>query len=57
MGSSFLAVAMLLVQLPRNEKQTYQLKFRPQTGPSGMTLAMTSILNFQGQIWNLLYLS
>ena len=25
--------------------------------PSGLTLAMTLTLNFQGQIWNLLYLS
>ena len=24
--------------------------------PSGVTLAMTLTLNFQGQIWNLLYL-
>ena len=25
--------------------------------PSGLTLAMTLTLNFQGQIWNFLYLS
>ena len=43
------------VWLPRNEKQTHRLNSRPQVWPSGLTLAMT--LNFQGQIWNLLYLS
>ena len=36
-----------------NEKQTP----RPQMWPSGLTLAMTLTLNFQGQIWNFLYLS
>ena len=46
-----------MVRLPRNKKQTYRLKSRPQTWPSGMTLAMTLTLNFQGQIWNLLHLS
>ena len=45
-----------MVQLPRNEKQTYRLKFRLQMGPSGLTLAMTLTLDFQGQIDNLLYL-
>ena len=30
---------------------------RPQMWPSGLTLAMTLTLNFQGQIWNFLYLS
>ena len=39
------------------QKQTYQLNARPQMGPSGLTLAMTLTLNFQGHIWNLLYLS
>ena len=29
----------------------------PQMGSSDFTLAMTLTLNFQGQIWNLLYLS
>ena len=29
----------------------------PQMWPSGLTLAMTLTLNFQGQIWNFLYLS
>ena len=46
-----------MVQLPRNEKQTYRWNFRAQMWPSGLTLAMTLTLNFQGQIWNLLYLS
>ena len=27
-----------MVRLPRNEKQTYQLKFRPQIGPFGFDL-------------------
>ena len=44
------------VRLPRNEKQTYRLNSRAQMWPSGLTLAMTLTLNFQGQIWNLLYL-
>ena len=46
-----------MIQLPRNKKQTYWLSARPQMGSSGLTLAMTLTLNFQGQIWNLLYLS
>ena len=46
-----------MVRLPRNEKQTYWLNSRPQMWPSGLTLAMTLTLIFQGQIWNLLYLS
>ena len=46
-----------MVRLPRNEKQTYRLISRPQMWPSGLTLAMTSTLNFQGLIWNLLYLN
>ena len=46
-----------MVRLPRNEKQTYRLNSRAQMWPSGSTLAMTLTLNFQGQIWNLLYLS
>ena len=40
-----------------NEKQTYWLKFRLKMWPSRLTLAMTLTLNFQGQIWNLLYLN
>ena len=44
-----------MVWLPRNEKQTYRLNSRPQMWPSDLTLAMTLTLNFQGQIWNLLY--
>ena len=46
-----------MVRLPRNEKQTYRLNPRAQMWPSGLTLAMTLTLNFQGQIQNLLYLS
>ena len=46
-----------MVWLPRNKKQTCWLNTRPQMWPSGLTLAMTLTLNFQGQIWNLLYLS
>ena len=46
-----------MVRLPRNEKQTYQLNSRAQMWPSGLTLAMTLTLNFQGQIWNFQYLS
>ena len=43
--------------MPWNEKQSYWLNYRPQMWPSALTLAMTLTLNFQGQIWNLLYLS
>ena len=46
-----------MVRLPRNEKQTYRLNSRAQMWPSGLTLAMTLTLNFQGQMQNLLYLS
>ena len=46
-----------MVRLPRNEKQTHLLNSRPQMWPSGLTLTMTMTLTFQGQIWNLLYLS
>ena len=46
-----------MVRLPRNEKQTHRLNSRLQMGPSGLTLAMTLTLNFQGQILNWLYLS
>ena len=46
-----------MVLLLRNKKQTYRLNFRPQMWLSGLTLSMTMTLNFQGQIWNLLYLS
>ena len=38
-----------MVRLPRNEKQTYRLNSRAQVRPSGVTLAMTLTLNFQGQ--------
>ena len=46
-----------MVRLPRNEKQTYRLNSRAQMWPSVLTLAMTLTLNFQGQIYNMLYLS
>ena len=46
-----------MVRLPRNEKQTYRWNSRAQMWPSGLILAMTLTLNFQGQIWNFLYLS
>ena len=41
-----------MVRLPRNEKQAHRLNSRPQMWPSGLTLAMTLTLNFQGQVWN-----
>ena len=44
-----------MVRLPRNEKQN-RLSSRPEMWSSGLTLAMIYILNFQGQIWILLYL-
>ena len=46
-----------MVRLPQNKKQTHWLNSKPQIGPSELTLAMTLTLNFQVQIWNLLYLS
>ena len=46
-----------MVRLPRNEKQTHRLNSRLQMSPSGLTLAMTLTLNFQGQISNWIYLS
>ena len=46
-----------MVRLPRNEKQTHRLKSRLQMVPSGLTLAMTLTLNFQGHILNWIYLS
>ena len=45
-----------MVRLPRNEEQTHRLNSRPQMWPSDLTSAMTLTLNFQGQIWNFLYL-
>ena len=45
-----------MVRLPQNGKQTYRLMSRPQMWPSSLTLVMTLTLNFQGQMWNLLYL-
>ena len=41
------------VRLSWNKKQTYWLNSRPQMWPSDITLT----LNFEGQRWNLLYLS
>ena len=46
-----------MARLPRNKKQTHRINSRPQMWPSLLTLAMTLTLNFQGQIWTLLYLS
>ena len=46
-----------IIPLPQNKKQTYQLNSRPWMCPSHLTMAMTLTWNFQGQIWNLLYLS
>ena len=45
-----------MVRLSRNKKQTYRLKSKPQMWPSDLTWAMTLISNFQGEIWNSLYL-
>ena len=45
-----------MVWLPRNEKQPHRLSSRLQVRPSGLTLAMTLTLNFQGQMSNRLYL-
>ena len=45
-----------MVRLPRNKKQTYRLNSRPQMWPSDLTLALIFTVNFQGQIWNLLWL-
>ena len=39
------------------QKQTHRLNSRLQMWPSGLTLAVTLTLNFQGQILNWLYLS
>ena len=46
-----------MVRLPRNKFQIYRLNSRAQMWPSSLTLAMTLTLNFEGQIWNFLYLS
>ena len=46
-----------MVRMPRNENQTYRFNSRAQMWPPGLTLAMNLTLNFQGQIWNFLYLS
>ena len=46
-----------MARLPWNKNHIYWLNFRPEMSPSDLTLAMTLTLNFQGQIWNLLYLN
>ena len=46
-----------MVRLPWNKKQTHQLNSRPHIWPLGLILAMILTLNFQGQIWSLLYLN
>ena len=46
-----------MVRLPRNKMQTHRYNSGPQMSPSGLTLAVTLTLNFQGQTWNWLYLS
>ena len=46
-----------MIQLPRNEKQTYRLNPKNQMWPSDLTLAITLTLTILGQIWNLLYLN
>ena len=45
-----------MFRFPRNKKQTYLLNSMPQMWPSNLNLAMTLAMNFQGQIWNMLYL-
>ena len=40
-----------MVRLARNKSQTHQVNSRPQMWSSGLTLATTLTLNFQGQIW------
>ena len=42
---------------PPHPKLIYRLNSKPQMWPSDLTLAMTLTLNFQGQIWNSLYLN
>ena len=56
-NSEFATSQPIMVRLPRNKKQTHRLNSRLQMWPSGLTLVMTLTLNFQGQIWNWLYLS
>ena len=45
-----------MIGLPPNKEQTYRLNSKPQMWPSDLTLTVTLTLNFQGQIWNSLYL-
>ena len=45
----------MITGLAALEKQKYQLNSVTQMWPSGLTLAMTLIMNFHGQIWNLDY--
>ena len=46
-----------MVRLPRNEKRTHRLNPRSQMWPSDLTLALTLTFNFQGQIWEICYIS
>ena len=50
-------ISAKMVRLQQNKNQNYQLNTRSPKGSSGLILAMTLTLNFQGQIKNLLYLS
>ena len=45
-----------IVWSTRNKTQIHRLIPEPQMSPWNLTLAMTLTLNFQGQIWNSLYL-
>ena len=46
-----------MTRLPWNEWQSYRLNFRPRMWPSGLSLAISLTLDFQGQIWNLPFLN
>ena len=45
-----------MLGLPQNKIQTYPLNARPEMWPSILTLDMTLTLDFQGQIFSMLYL-
>ena len=49
-------ISAKVVRLPRNKKLTCRFKSKPQMWPSDLTLVVTLTLNFQGQVWNSLYL-
>ena len=55
-NSEFAISQWKMALLPGNKKQTCQMVSRPEMWPSDLTSAMTLTLNFQGQMWNLLYL-